>query len=88
MCLRVSVSSPWDSGILFDASPALKRWALLFRPARRDCIVGVRLAAEYGWRLLKIRPFAEGNERVALAAMVTYLAMNRLTWFAAARRIR
>ena len=40
----------------------------------------MRLAAEYGWRLLKVRPFAEGNERVALAAMVTYLEMNRHTW--------
>ena len=40
----------------------------------------VRLAAGYGWRLLKIRPFAEGNERVALAAMVTYLEMNGMTW--------
>jgi death-on-curing protein len=39
-----------------------------------------RLAAGYGWRLLKNRPFAEGNKRMALAAMVTYLEMNRLTW--------
>ncbi len=26
------------------------------------------------------RPFAEGNERMALAAMVTYLEMNGFTW--------
>jgi death on curing protein len=39
-----------------------------------------RLAAEYGWRILTIRPFAEGNERMALAAMVTYLEMNGFTW--------
>ena len=26
------------------------------------------------------RPFAEGNERMALAAMVTYLERNGLTW--------
>jgi death-on-curing protein len=39
-----------------------------------------RLAAEYGWRILTIRPFAEGNESVALAAMVTYLEMNGFTW--------
>ena len=39
-----------------------------------------RLAAGYGWRILFNRPFAEGNERVALAAMVTYLAMNGFTW--------
>jgi death on curing protein len=39
-----------------------------------------RLAAEYGWRMLTIRPFAEGNERMALAAMVTYLEMNGFTW--------
>ena len=39
-----------------------------------------RLAAEYGWRILTIRPFAEGNKRMALAAMVTYLEMNGFTW--------
>jgi death-on-curing protein len=39
-----------------------------------------RLAAGYGWRLLKNRPFAVGNKRIALAAMVTYLAMNRMSW--------
>ena len=39
-----------------------------------------RLAAGYGWRLLVNRPFAVGNKRMALAAMVTYLEMNRLTW--------
>jgi death on curing protein len=32
------------------------------------------------WRILTIRPFAEGNERMALAAMVTYLEMNGFTW--------
>jgi death-on-curing protein len=39
-----------------------------------------RLAAGYGWRLLVNRPFAEGNKRMALAAMVTYLGMNGFTW--------
>ena len=39
-----------------------------------------RLAAGYAWALLTMRPFVEGNEPVALAAMVTYLEMNRLTW--------
>ena len=39
-----------------------------------------RLAAGYGWRLLVNRPFAVGNKRTALAAMVTYLEMNGLTW--------
>jgi death-on-curing protein len=39
-----------------------------------------RLGAGYAWALLTMRPFAEGNESVALAAMVTYLEMNRLTW--------
>ena len=39
-----------------------------------------RLAAGYAWALLKNRPFAEGNEPTALAAMVTYLEMNRHTW--------
>ncbi|HEY4933651.1 MAG TPA: Fic family protein [Terriglobales bacterium] len=39
-----------------------------------------RLAAGYGWRILTNRPFAVGNKRVALAAMVTYLEMNGLAW--------
>ncbi|HEY4934610.1 MAG TPA: Fic family protein [Terriglobales bacterium] len=39
-----------------------------------------RLAAGYGWRVLVNRPFAVGNKRMALAAMVTYLEMNGLTW--------
>ena len=39
-----------------------------------------RLAAGHGWRILTNRPFAEGNERMALAAMVTYLEMNGFTW--------
>ena len=39
-----------------------------------------RLAAGYGWRILFNRPFAEGNKRMALAAMVTYLEMNGFTW--------
>ena len=39
-----------------------------------------RLAAGYGWRILMNRPFAEGNKRMALAEMVTYLEMNGLTW--------
>ena len=30
--------------------------------------------------MLTIRPFAEGNERMALAAMVTHLEMNGFTW--------
>ncbi len=52
---------------------------------RRERVAGVcgppaRLAAGYAWALLKNRPFAEGNTRLALATMVTYLEMNRLTW--------
>ena len=39
-----------------------------------------RVAAGYAWALLKIRPFAEGNEQVALAAMVVSLEMSRLEW--------
>jgi hypothetical protein len=35
--------------------------------------IRARLAMGYGWRALKNRPFAEGNKRMALAAMVTYL---------------
>ena len=39
-----------------------------------------KLAAGYGWRVLVNRPFAVGNKPMALAAMVTYLEMNGLTW--------
>ena len=39
-----------------------------------------RVAAGYAWALLKGRPFAEGNEPVALAAMVVCLEMSRLGW--------
>ena len=39
-----------------------------------------RLAAGYGWSLLMMRPFAEGNERVALAAMVVLLEMYEVEW--------
>lgn len=39
-----------------------------------------KLAAGYGWRMLVNRPFAVGNKRMALAAMVTCLEMNGLTW--------
>ncbi len=41
---------------------------------------GARLAAGYGWRILTNRPFAAGNKRMALAAMVTFLEMNGFTW--------
>jgi prophage maintenance system killer protein len=39
-----------------------------------------RLAAGHGWRMLVNRPFAVGNKRMALAAMVTCLEMNGLKW--------
>lgn len=39
-----------------------------------------RRAAQYGWRILKDRPFREGNSRMALAALVTFLEMNRFPW--------
>jgi death-on-curing protein len=41
-----------------------------------------RLAAQYGWRILKGRPFAEGNTRMSLAALVTFLEMNHFPWHA------
>jgi death-on-curing protein len=41
-----------------------------------------RMAAQYGWRILKGRPFSEGNTRMALAVLVTFLEMNRLSWHA------
>jgi death on curing protein len=45
---------------------------------KRDA--GARLAAGYALALLKNRPFAEGNERVALAALVVQLEMYDLPW--------
>jgi prophage maintenance system killer protein len=39
-----------------------------------------RLAAGYAWALLKLHPFAEGNEMVALAALVVQLEMYDLPW--------
>jgi death-on-curing protein len=39
-----------------------------------------RLAAGYGWSLLTMRPFAEGNKRLALAAMVVLLEMYEVEW--------
>jgi death on curing protein len=57
---------------------ALLRAVKLAGDGKRD--MHARLAAGYAWALLKNRPFAEGNERTALAAMVTYLEMNRHTW--------
>jgi death-on-curing protein len=41
-----------------------------------------RLAAQYAWRILKGRPFAEGNTRMALAALLTFLEMNHFPWYA------
>ena len=49
--------------------------------ARAHWKIRARLAAAgYGWRLQVNRPFAVGNKRMALAATVTYLEMNGLTW--------
>jgi death-on-curing protein len=39
-----------------------------------------RLGAGYAWALLKSRPFAEGNERVALAALVVLLDLYGQPW--------
>jgi len=39
-----------------------------------------RLAAQYGWRILMGPPFSEGNRRMALAVLVTFLEMNRVPW--------
>jgi death-on-curing protein len=39
-----------------------------------------RRAAQYAWRILKGRPFAQGNSRMALAVLVTFLEMNGSPW--------
>ena len=38
------------------------------------------LAASYGWGLLRNHPFVDGNKRIALAAMVTFLELNGWEW--------
>ena len=57
---------------------ALLRAVKFAADGKRD--MRARLAAGYAWALLKVRPFAEGNERTALAAMVVCLEMSRLEW--------
>jgi death on curing protein len=57
---------------------ALLRAVKFAADGKRD--MRARLAAGYAWALLKARPFAEGNERVALAAVVVCLEMSRLGW--------
>ena len=42
---------------------------------------GRRRASQYAWRILKGRPFAAGNSRMALAALVTFLEMNGSPWY-------
>ena len=61
---------------LLDA--ALLRAERLAANGKRD--TSARLAAGYAWALLKNHPFAEGNERVALAALVVQLEMYDLPW--------
>ena len=39
-----------------------------------------RRASQYAWRILKGRPCAEGNSRLALAVLVTFLEMNESPW--------
>jgi death on curing protein len=34
------------------------------------------LAAAYSWRLLRNRPFGDGNKRIALAVMAVFLELN------------
>ena len=40
-----------------------------------------RRASQYAWRILKGRPFAEGNSRMALAVLLTFLEMNGFPWY-------
>jgi death on curing protein len=41
-----------------------------------------RLAASYGWGLLRNHPFIDGNKRTALAAMIVFLELNGWEWLA------
>ncbi len=57
---------------------ALLRAVKFSYDGKRD--MRARVAAGYAWALLKARPFADGNERTALAAMLVCLEMSRLKW--------
>jgi death-on-curing protein len=47
------------------------------QPARDEPEAGVeRLAAALGWGLLKNRAFLDGNKRVVLAGVITFLKLN------------
>lgn len=39
-----------------------------------------RLAAAYGWGLLRNHPFVDGNKRIALAAVLVFLEHNGWEW--------
>ena len=57
---------------------ALVRAVSFGHDGKRD--TRARIAAGYAWGILFNRPFAEGNERMALAALVTFLEMYGLKW--------
>jgi death-on-curing protein len=44
--------------------------------AYKDEVTMPDLAASYGWGLLRNRPFVDGNKRIALAAVIVFLALN------------
>ena len=74
------VSAPWAQN---KKAQLLQRWGSMNEEPEcpgHDMNAGRALAAGYRWRVLKNRPFAEGNKRMALAAMVTYLEMNDFMW--------
>ena len=45
--------------------------------AYKDDVTIPELAASYGWGLLRNHPFIDGNKRIALAAVIVFLALNR-----------
>jgi death-on-curing protein len=57
---------------------ALVRAESFARDGKRD--TRARVAAGYAWGILLNRPFAKGNEPMALAALVTFLEMYGMKW--------
>jgi death-on-curing protein len=62
-----------DQALLESAIARPRHLATYGRDVSVQC-----LAAAYAWGLLRNHPFADGNKRVALAALVVFLDLNGL----------
>ena len=59
-----------------DSALARPRHLAVYRPT----VSVPRLAAAYGWGLLRNHPFVDGNKRIALAAILVFLERNGWEW--------